>query len=133
MIEFYPQIKALHIACVVASVLLFALRGTLVLAGRETIAMRAPLRYLSYSIDTVLLSAALLLLTILPAAVFSNHWLSLKLVLLILYIVLGSLALRRGRTHRARSVFFFLALLTFLLMYGIARAHHWLGWWRLLT
>lgn len=133
MIEFYPQIRALHIACVLASVLLFALRGGLALGGREAAAMWSPLRYLSWSIDTVLLSAALLLLTILPGAIFANHWLSVKVVLLVAYVVLGSLALRRGRTRRARGVYFSLALFTVFAMYGIARAHHPLGWWRLLT
>jgi uncharacterized membrane protein SirB2 len=120
MIEFYPQIKAVHIACVVASIALFALRGTLVLAGRERAAHWLPLRWL--------LSAALMLLTILPGAMFSNHWLSVKVALLPVYIVLGSFALRRGRSRKARAGFFIAALATFALMYGIARTHHPLGW-----
>ena len=62
--------------------------------------MAAPLRYLSYSIDTVLLTAALMLLTILPGAMFANGWLATKLVLLVAYVVLGSFALKRGRTPR---------------------------------
>jgi uncharacterized membrane protein SirB2 len=132
MIEFYPQIRWLHIACVLASVSLFALRGALVLAGHERLAMLAAVRWLSYTIDTVLLSAALVLLTILPGALFANHWLSLKLVLLLVYVAFGVLALRRGLARRARAVFFGLALLTLWLMYGIARAHHPLGWWWLL-
>jgi len=132
MIEFYPQIRWLHIACVLASVSLFALRGALVLAGHERLAMLAAVRWLSYTIDTVLLSAALVLLTILPGALFANHWLSLKLVLLVVYVAFGVLALRRGLARRARAVFLGLALLTLWLMYGIARAHHPLGWWWLL-
>lgn len=128
MLEFYPQIKVVHIACVVASIALFALRGTLVLAGRERVAHWLPLRWLSWSIDTALLSAALMLLTILPGAMFANHWLSVKVALLPVYIVLGSLALRRGRSRAARTGFFIAALVAFSLMYGIARAHHPLGW-----
>lgn len=64
MIEFYPQIKAVHIAAVMASGLLFFLRGSAVQLGGKW-AMAAPLRYLSYTIDTVLLTAALMLATIL--------------------------------------------------------------------
>ena len=128
MIEFYPQIKAVHIACVIASIALFALRGTLVLAGRERIAHWLPLRWLSWSIDTILLSAALMLLTLLPGAMFANHWLSVKVALLLAYIVLGSFALKRGRSRKARVGFFFAALATFAFMYGIARTHHPLGW-----
>lgn len=132
MIEFYPQIKSVHIASVMASVSLFTLRGLLVLTGRERLAMWLPMRWLSWSIDTVLLSAALMLLTLLPGAMFANHWLSLKVALLLVYIVLGSFALRRGRSRAARAACFVAALATFAVMYGIARAHHPLGWWRLL-
>ncbi len=132
MIEFYPQIKFVHIASVGLSITLFALRGALVLAGRERFAMCAPLRYLSYSVDTVLLSTALLLLTILPAALFANHWLGVKLALLVAYVVLGSFALKRGRVRATRAVCFAAALLTIIVIYGIARAHHPLGWWHLL-
>ena len=39
-------------------------------AGKPNWAMAAPVRYLSYSIDTVLLTLALMLLTMLPPAVF---------------------------------------------------------------
>jgi uncharacterized membrane protein SirB2 len=66
MIEFYPQIKWVHIAAVLASGSLFLLRGLLLQAGKQGFAMAAPVRYLSYSIDTVLLTAAFMLLTILP-------------------------------------------------------------------
>ena len=128
MMAFYPQIKSVHIAAVVCSGSLFFLRGALVQAGRQAWAMAAPLRYLSYGIDTVLLTAALMLLTILPGAMFANGWLATKLVLLVGYVVLGSFALKRGRTPRARRMFFAAATLTYLVMFGIARAHHPLGW-----
>ena len=64
-IEFYPQIKSVHIAAVLLSVLLFTLRGTLVLAGRGRFAMSTPLRWTSYAIYTVLLTGALMLVSIL--------------------------------------------------------------------
>ncbi|MGA0587629.1 SirB2 family protein [Dyella sp. KRB-257] len=128
MFEFYPQIKAVHIACVLLSGLLFALRGTLVLVGRGIAAHWAPLRYLSYAIDTTLLTAALMLLTILPAAVFANGWLATKLLLLVAYVVLGMLALRRGRSPRQRTICFAAALATYLYILGVAYMHQPLGW-----
>jgi uncharacterized membrane protein SirB2 len=128
MLEFYPQIKAVHILCVLISGALFALRGTLVLAGRNRIAQWAPVRFLSYSIDTTLLTAALMLLTILPDAMFANGWLTTKLVLLVVYVVLGTLALKRAKSRRARAVCFALALGTYIFMLGVARMHHPLGW-----
>ena len=130
MIEFYAQIRWVHIACVIASGSLFLLRGSLVLAGKQRIAMLAPLRFLSYGIDTLLLSAALMLLTILPHAMFANGWLTVKLVLVVVYIVLGSVALKLGRTARARTIAFVAALTVYLGIIAIARTHHPMGWLR---
>lgn len=126
MIEFYPQIKAVHIAAVMASGLLFLLRGTAVQFG-ATWAMAAPLRYLSYSIDTVLLTAALMLATILHQYPFVHGWLTAKVLLLVCYVVLGSLALKRGRTRTVRTSCWIAALLVYLFIVSIARAHHPLG------
>jgi uncharacterized membrane protein SirB2 len=49
------------------------------------------------------------------------------------YVVLGSLALKRGHTPRARTIAFVAALVTYAAMLGIARAHHPLGWLRSLA
>jgi len=90
--------------------------------------MAAPLRYLSYTVDTILLTAALMLLTILPHAMFANGWLTAKLVLVVVYVLLGSFALKRGRTPRVRLACYVAALLVFATIIGIALAHHPLGW-----
>jgi uncharacterized membrane protein SirB2 len=130
MIEFYRQIFWVHVAAVIASGSLFAVRGVLVQAGSRW-GMAAPIRYLSYSVDTVLLTAALMLVTILPRAMFANGWLATKLALLVAYVVLGSFALKRGRTPRVRRASYLAALAVFATMLGIARAHHPLGWFQL--
>ena len=89
--------------------------------------MIAPIRYLSYAIDIVLLTAALLLLAILPPAVYSNGWLWLKLLLLLAYIGSGTLALRRGRTAAIRRGCFAAAVVLYICMVGVARTHDPLG------
>lgn len=126
MIAFYLQIKAAHVAAIVASGGLFALRGAAVLAGQRW-PMSAPLRWLSYTIDTLLLTAALMLLTALKLNPFVVPWLSVKLALLVVYVVLGSLALKRARSPRQHAVFYVAALAVYGLVYTIARAHHPLG------
>lgn len=128
MMAFYPQIKWVHVASVLASGSLFLLRGLLMQSGHERVAMMAPLRLLSYAIDTVLLSAALMLLTILPHGMFGNGWLTAKLILLVAYVVLGSFALKRGRTPRVRMACYLAALVVYAAIIGIARAHHPWGW-----
>ena len=127
MIVYYDQIKWLHIAMVLASGSLFALRGVAMLANSR-LAMAGPVRFLSYGIDTTLLTAALMLATMLPGAMFANGWLTVKLCLVVAYVVLGSLALKRGRTRAARLGNFIAALVVFVAIVGIARAHHPLGW-----
>lgn len=126
MIEFYPQIKQAHIALALTSGALFALRGAGVLAG-----MRWPqwmaVRLASYTIDTSLLTAAMMLLVVLPRAIYANGWLAAKLVLLVIYIVLGVFALRRARTRIAKAGFYIAALAIFAMIYSIARTHHPLG------
>jgi uncharacterized membrane protein SirB2 len=97
MLEFYPQIKAAHIALVLASGGLFAVRGLLLLLGQQW-ARAAVVRYLSYTIDSALLTAALMLLVVLKLNPFTTAWLATKLVLLLLYIALGVVAMRRERS-----------------------------------
>lgn len=127
VIEFYPQIKWVHVAAVIASGSLFALRGAAVAIAGAQWPMCAPLRYLTYTIDTVLLTAALMLATILHQYPFVHGWLTAKILLLVVYIVLGSYALKRGRTRSVRMGCWLTALATFLLIISIARAHHPLG------
>ena len=126
MIEFYLPIKHAHIGLVLLSGGLFALRGLLVLAGQAW-ANAAPVRYLSYTIDTCLLTAALMLLVILKLNPFAVPWLAVKLVLLVAYVVLGVMALKRARTRMAKCGFYVAALACFGAMYSVARAHHPLG------
>ncbi len=126
MLEYYPEIKLVHVTAMIASGGLFLLRGIAVNWGGRW-GMIAPIRYLSYTIDIVLLSAGLALLAMLPAAVFSNGWLAFKLILLVVYIGLGTLALRRGSTANIRRSCFVAAIAVYLWVYAIARTHDPLG------
>ena len=127
MIEFYPQIKFVHVAAVILSGSLFALRGSLMLA-RSRLTNHAALRFLSYAIDTILLTAALMLVTILHQYPFVQAWLPVKVLLLVVYIVLGVFALRRGRTRRVRAICYVAALVVFASIVGVALTHNPLGW-----
>lgn len=116
----------LHVIAVLGSGGLFFVRGLMVLNNRKA-AMASPVRYLSYSIDTVLLAAALLLVAMLPAGIFANGWLLEKIVLLVVYIVLGSFALKRARDKKSQAACFIAAVSVYAFMYSVARAHHPLG------
>ena len=131
MIEYYLQIKLVHVYSVLASGALFFLRGLAIKLGGQW-AMVAPLRYLSYAIDTVLLTAALMLATILRQYPFAQPWLTAKVTLLVAYIVLGSFALKRGRTRAVRAACWIAALVVYAAIYRIARTRDPLGPLRLL-
>ena len=127
MLEFYPQVKWAHVAAVIASGSLFLLRGLLAQAGAQStagrLAMLAPVRYLSYGVDTVLLTAALMLVTVLHQYPFVQAWLTVKVCLLVVYVALGSMALKRGGTQRMRLYCFLAALAVYLFIASVARAH----------
>lgn len=125
-IELHPTLKLAHVALVTASGLLFALRGAAVQAGAAW-AMRRPWRMLSYVIDTLLLAAGATLWWLLGLHPVRDPWLGTKLALLLLYIVLGSLAMKRGRTPALRRASYGAALATYLFMASVAVRHRPLG------
>ncbi len=102
---------------------LFSLRGLLMLRG-SYFSNHIILRYLSYAIDTVLLVAALMLSVILNQYPFIQNWLTVKVLLLLVYIVLGSLALKRSRTRHGRAFAFVCALIVYGFIISIAVMHH---------
>lgn len=126
MIEFYPQIKLVHILAVTGSGLLFFCRGLALQFGASW-PRAAPVRYLSYTIDTTLLTAALMLMTALHQYPLVQSWLTVKVILVVVYIALGVMALSRRRTKRTNWICFVAAIATFLMIVSIARAHHPLG------
>jgi len=128
MADFYIQLRWVHISTVLASGMLFFTRGALRALGKQKVAMAAPVRYLSYGIDTVLLTAALLLMMIVQQYPFVHGWLTVKVSLLVVYIVLGSIALKRGRTSTIRITAFLAALLIYGFIISVALAHNPAGW-----
>ena len=126
MATWYLQILWTHIGCVIASGSLFFVRGCMMLAGLPT-ANHIALRRISVVIDSLLLAAAITLTTIIHQYPFVQAWLTVKLVLLVVYIVLGVFALRRGRTRAIRATCFAAAMIVFLFIVSVARAHDPLG------
>ena len=115
----FPQILAVHVGAVTISGTLFALRGIGRMAGWRRLD-HAAVRYFSYANDTVLLAAAILLTTIIHEYPLMDAWLTVKVVLLVVYIVLGAIALHHGRTARIRAWAFAGALTTFAFIVSVA-------------
>jgi uncharacterized membrane protein SirB2 len=126
MSELYLGIRSVHITCAVLTISLFVLRGMLMLAESPLLAHRV-LRWTPIAVDTVLLTTALMLMNIIRQYPFQSAWLTAKIGLLVAYMVLGSIALRYGRTKRIRVVALMAALATVGFLVTVARTHQPLG------
>jgi uncharacterized membrane protein SirB2 len=115
----YPVLKALHVTAVVLSGIFFAVRGVWMLRGSASLQKRW-VRIAPHVIDSVLLVTALGLLFRLQLNPFVTPWLGAKLAALSGYIVFGSIALKRGRTRKARVASLLVALGLFAYMAGTA-------------
>ena len=78
-------------------------------------------------IDTVLLTSALLLAWMLRLTPAAAPWLTAKIVGLLIYIALGTLALRPGRPASVRAAAWIAAMLTFAWIVSVAIAKNPLG------
>lgn len=105
----YLALKALHVGCAILSIAGFAARGVLMLRGSQLLETRW-LRVVPHVVDTVLLASALWLTILIGQYPFVQNWLTAKVLALVAYVVLGSIALKRGRTKGVRTVAFALAL-----------------------
>ena len=122
----YPAVRPLHITLVTLSVALFVLRGAGVLAGQAW-PMAGWVRALAPAIDSLLLLAGGTLWWLLRLNPTQDHWLLAKLGLLVVYIVLGTLALKRAPTRRTRTLCYFAAMAVVGFMASVAVAQHPLG------
>jgi uncharacterized membrane protein SirB2 len=126
MTGYYLVLRHVHIGCAILTIAMFVLRGALMLA--DSLWQRnVVLRYLPHAVDTLLLTSALMLTTVIHQYPFGASWLTAKVVLLVVYVVLGSIALKRGRTRAIRTAAFVAALLTVGFLVTVARSHHPLG------
>lgn len=114
----YTSIKELHVAAVTLTIALFALRAAWMLGSPEWL-QRRWVKVGPHAIDTVLfLSGAWLAWQLGAAGV--RDWLPAKLAALVLYIVLGTIALRSGRTRRLRIIAAAAAVVSFAYMVSVA-------------
>ena len=108
----YPTLKLVHQSAVALSLAGFVARGAGMLSGAAWVRTRLA-KTLPHVIDTVLIASAIALAYLLGLSPANAPWIAAKVVALIVYIALGMIAFRFGRTRRIRGIAFALALLTF--------------------
>lgn len=120
-------LKHLHMTSVALSYSLFFLRGVWMLRG--TLAVRGRwVRIVPHVIDSVLLASAIALAVKLGISPLDAPWLMAKIVALLLYIALGAVALRRGRTPGIRLAAWLSAQAVFFYIVGVAVTHDPSSW-----
>lgn len=119
MPESYSLLKLVHVSAALISIMLFVIRGIWMMGWPHLLQNRA-VRVVPHIVDTVLLASALLLAWLISQYPFVHGWLTAKIIALPVYIVLGSVALKRGTTKTVRVVAWLLALLTFGYIVAVA-------------
>jgi uncharacterized membrane protein SirB2 len=112
-------LKAVHVGSVCLSIAGFAARGALMLRGSALLKARF-VRVAPHVVDTVLLASALWLCWLLAEYPLVEGWLTAKVLGLVAYVALGTIALKRGRTPGVRAAAFAAALLAFAYIAWVA-------------
>ena len=114
-------LKAVHVGSAMLSITGFVLRGVWMLQGSPLLKARAT-RILPHVVDTLLLGSAIALTLRISQYPFVHAWLTAKVLALLVYIVLGSIALKYGRSRRVRALSYGMALGVFLYIVAVAIA-----------
>lgn len=122
----YAILKLVHVTAVALSGAGFVTRYVRTVTGRPP--ARGWLRVAPHANDAVLLASALGLAWIGGFRPLEVPWLEAKLAGLVVYIVAGTIALKRGRTAKARAAAFVMALLAFAYIVSVALTKHPQGW-----
>ncbi|NLC36636.1 MAG: SirB2 family protein [Alcaligenaceae bacterium] len=122
----YLLIKHLHMTAAGLSIFFFIIRAYWSITENGLLQKKA-VKIAPHIIDTVLLAAAIWLSILLgPAA--AQPWVLTKIVLLIAYIGVGTIAIKRGCTPRSRAIAAVIAVLIFAYIVGVAIKHHPASW-----
>lgn len=115
----YALLRLLHVGTVYVTFGLFLLRGIWMFMDSPRLRERW-VRVLPHLNDTLLLTAAIALVWVGGLNLADNPWIVAKIAGLLAYIVLGSLALKRGRTKTRRLGWFLAALAVFGYIVAVA-------------
>ena len=115
----YATLKMIHVTSVIISYLLFSLRGIWMMQGSAALKQRWA-KVAPHIVDTMLLTSAIALAVKIDQDPIHDAWLSAKVLGLLLYIGLGMMALRFGKTRRARVSAWIAAQLVFLYIVLVA-------------
>lgn len=128
----YLTLKWLHMVTAILTISGFILRGYWMFVQSPKLHSKL-VRVAPHIVDTVFLLSGVALIAVLHLQVMSQPWLIAKFAGLIAYIVLGTIAIKRGKTMQVRAIAFVLALAVFGYIVGVATSKSAFSWLHLLN
>jgi uncharacterized membrane protein SirB2 len=97
----YAGLKLTHIGCAAISYAFFVVRGIWMVRG-STVLQQRWVRTVPHVVDTVLLASAIMMAIMSRQYPLSEPWLTAKVIGLLVYVTLGMIALKHGKTKAVR-------------------------------
>jgi len=117
----FEATKLLHVSCAFLSIGGFFLRGFWMVLDNALLQHRLS-KVVPHIVDTLLLGSAIAMLVMWQVSPMEVNWLLAKIIALLVYIGLGMVALRFGRTRGAKVTAWLAALLTAAYIVSVAYA-----------
>jgi len=119
--------KIIHVTAAALSFSGFFVRGVWMLKDSDMLKQRW-VRITPQVVDTVLLVSAIVLAVQLRMSPLAQPWLMAKIIALVVYIGVGLVALRFGRTKTTRTAAWLLGMVIFAYIVSVAVSRSVLGW-----
>ena len=126
----YLALKYLHVVTAVLTIAGFILRGAWMMSGSPKLDLPMT-RVAPHVIDTIFLLSGIAMVSLVSLNPFEHPWLVAKFAGIVVYVALGMVAMRHGRTREQRIVAFAAALSVFAYVGGTALTKSpasWLAW-----
>ncbi len=124
----YFPVKHLHVTAVVLSICFFVIRAYWSYTGSAMLQRRFA-KILPHVIDTILLTCGV----ILAAMIGPNQpWILTKIVLLVVYIGVVTIAIKRGKTKNKRLTAALIAIAIFAYIVGVAITKNSASWFSMI-
>ena len=123
----YLTLKAVHVTSVATSYTLFFVRGMWMMYMPQMLTRRW-VRVVPHVVDTVLLASAIAMAVTIRQYPFAVGWLTAKVIGLVVYVGLGTIALKRGKSRRIRVAAWIAAQAVFAYIVAVALARNPLPW-----
>lgn len=123
----YAFVKHMHMGMAYLSITFFIFRSILSVTESGLLQHKL-IKILPHIIDTLLLLLAGHLMVTIQQYPFVDAWLTAKLVALLAYIMVGTIAIKRGKTAVIRLWASVIAVAIFGYILGVAKTHDVMSW-----